>query len=53
LLVLKCVIEHKDIAAAIDKRVRAELLPAKKAGSAEAPATAAVADEEEGAALQA
>src|SRR6187455_105361 len=28
-------IEHKDIAAAIDKRVRAELLPAKKAGPVE------------------
>jgi recombination protein RecA len=45
-------VEHKDIAAAIDKRIRAELLPAKKAGPAEAAGTAA-ADEEEGAALQA
>ena len=44
-------LEHKDIAAAIDKRIRAELLPAKKAGPAEA--VAAAADEEEGAALQA
>jgi recombination protein RecA len=43
-------IEHKDIAAAIEKRVRAELLPVKK-GPVEVPA--AVADEEEGAALQA
>jgi recombination protein RecA len=41
-------IEHKDIAAAIAKRVRAELLPAKK-GPVEVPAAA----EEEGAALQA
>jgi recombination protein RecA len=41
-------IEHKDIAAAIEKRVRAELLPAKKA-PAEVPAAA----EEEGEALQA
>jgi recombination protein RecA len=41
-------IEHKDIAATIEKRVRAELLPAKKA-AAEAPAAA----EEEGEALQA
>jgi recombination protein RecA len=41
-------IEHKDIATAIAKRVRAELLPAKK-GPVEVPAAA----EEEGAALQA
>src|SRR5687768_17158718 len=41
--------EHPDIAAAIEKRVRAELLPAKK-GPVEVPAAAA---EEEGAALQA
>jgi len=41
-------IEHKDIATAIAKRVRAELLPAKK-GPVEVPA----ATEEEGAALQA
>jgi recombination protein RecA len=42
-------IENKDIAAAIEKRVRAELLPAKK-GPVEVPAAD---DEEEGAALQA
>ncbi|HUQ51908.1 MAG TPA: recombinase RecA, partial [Gammaproteobacteria bacterium] len=42
-------IEHKDIAAAIEKRVRAELLPAAKKGPAEAPAAA----EEEGEALEA
>jgi recombination protein RecA len=41
-------IEHKDIAAAIEKRVRAELLPAKKA-PAEVPAVAEV----EGEALEA
>jgi recombination protein RecA len=41
-------LEHKDIAATIAKRVRAELLPAKK-GPVEVPAAA----EEEGAALQA
>ena len=41
-------LEHKDIAATIAKRVRAELLPAKK-GPVEVPA----ATEEEGAALQA
>jgi len=41
-------IEHKDIATTIAKRVRAELLPAKK-GPVEVPAAA----EEEGAALQA
>ena len=44
-------IEHKDIAAAIEKRVRAELLPAAKKGPVEVPAAAAA--EEEGAALQA
>jgi recombination protein RecA len=43
-------IQHKDIAAEIEKRVRAELLPVKK-GPAETPAAAA--DEEEGEALQA
>ena len=31
-------LEHKDIAAAIEKRIRAELLPAKKAGPVEVPA---------------
>ncbi|HJR71676.1 MAG TPA: recombinase RecA, partial [Gammaproteobacteria bacterium] len=41
-------IEHKDVATAIAKRIRAELLPAKK-GPVEVPAAA----EEEGAALQA
>ena len=41
-------IEHKDIAATIEKRVRAELLP-KKVPSVEAPTVV----EEEGAALQA
>ena len=41
-------IEHKDIAATIEKRIRADLLPKK--GPVEAPAAAA---EEEGAALQA
>ena len=41
-------LEHKDIAATIAKRVRAELLPTKK-GPVEVPAAA----EEEGAALQA
>jgi recombination protein RecA len=41
-------IEHKDIAATIEKRIRAELLPKK--GPVEVPAAAA---EEEGAALQA
>src|SRR5512147_1538013 len=41
-------LEHKDIAATIEKRVRAELLP-KKVSPAEAP----VAVEEEGAALEA
>ncbi len=40
-------LEHKDIAATIEKRVRAELLPKK------VPAEAATAVEEEGAALQA
>jgi hypothetical protein len=39
---------HKDVAAAIEKRVRADLLPKK--GPVEVPAAAA---EEEGAALQA
>ena len=34
-------LEHKDIAAAIDKRIRAELLPAKKPGPVEVPAAAA------------
>jgi recombination protein RecA len=43
-------LEHKDIAAAIEKRVRAELLP-KKVPAAETPAPAEV--EEEGEALQA
>jgi recombination protein RecA len=43
-------IEHKDIAATIEKRVRAELLP-KKGAPAEAPVEASV--EEEGAALEA
>jgi len=42
-------IEHKDIAAEIEKRVRAQLLPAVKKGPAEVPA----ATEEEGEALQA
>ncbi|HEY9183666.1 MAG TPA: DNA recombination/repair protein RecA, partial [Gammaproteobacteria bacterium] len=42
-------LEHKDVAAAIEKRIRAELLPAKK-GPVEVPAEAV---EEEGAALQA
>ena len=42
-------LEHKDVAAAIEKKIRAELLPAKK-GPVEVPAAAA---EEEGAALQA
>jgi recombination protein RecA len=43
-------IEHKDIAAAIEKRVRAELLPpAGKKGPADAPASV----EEEGEALEA
>ena len=41
-------IEHKDIAAEINKRIRAELLPAKKPGPVEVAA-----DEEEGEALQA
>jgi recombination protein RecA len=41
-------VEHKDIAATIEKRIRADLLPKK--GPAEVPAGAA---EEEGAALQA
>jgi len=43
-------LEHKDIAAAIDKRIRAELLPAKSKASADAPAAVV---EEEGEALQA
>jgi recombination protein RecA len=43
-------IEHKDIAATIEKRIRAELLP-KKVPPVEAPVEASV--EEEGAALQA
>jgi recombination protein RecA len=43
-------LEHKDIAAAIEKKIRAELLPAKK-GPVEVPAAAPA--EEEGAALQA
>src|SRR5688572_21857698 len=38
-------IEHKDIAAAIEKRIRAELLPSAKKGPVEVPAGAA---EEEG-----
>jgi len=41
-------LEHKDIAATIEKRIRAELLP-KKVPSAEAPVEASV--EEEGAAV--
>jgi recombination protein RecA len=43
-------LEHKDIAAAIEKRIRADLLPAKK-GPVEVPAAGSA--EEEGAALQA
>jgi recombination protein RecA len=42
-------IEHKDIAAEIEKRVRAELLPVAKKGPAEAPVVA----EEQGEALEA
>jgi recombination protein RecA len=38
-------IEHKDIAAEIEKRVRAELLPAAKKGPAEAPVAAEEQDE--------
>jgi recombination protein RecA len=38
-------IEHKDIAAEIEKRVRAELLPAAKKGPAEAPVVAEEQDE--------
>src|SRR5687768_8175880 len=38
-------IEHKDIAAEIEKRVRAELLPAAKKGLAEAPVVAEEQDE--------
>jgi recombination protein RecA len=41
-------LEHKDVASAIEKRVRAQLLPVKKA-----PVELAAAAEEEGAALQA
>jgi recombination protein RecA len=44
-------LEHKDIASAIEKKIRAELLPAAKKGPVEVPAAAAA--EEEGAALQA
>jgi recombination protein RecA len=45
-------LEHKDIAATIEKRIRADLLP-KKVPGAEAPAAAAAVDEEEGEALEA
>jgi recombination protein RecA len=43
--------EHKDVAASIEKRLRAELLPKKVPG--EAPPAAVDADEEEGEALEA
>jgi recombination protein RecA len=46
-------VEHKDIAATIEKRIRAELLPAKKGPVEVAGAGAGAGAEEEGEALQA